>query len=338
MSDMFISNVLILGIWLVIKMYYAKKRIYVFALALVVFLMIYTEWIGNFFAFAVFVMSLMLAFKFEQEQWRYWLSVAFACIVGVTFGLGLTFVQYSSIAGWEAYLAYFEHRFFARSAAQFTDNDFFSFLYKYFKLTKNVLKHYVTGFLPVLLLATTLLGWLLLRSKKIISQRNDVVRYFWWVAGFSVLMHHLIFIEFTVVHDFAVLKGGILIAVGIGLLTDRLTRSGFLYAGILATLLLCVVQYYYINRPGEISQNGDRYDTLQTLGETIKTQAAKDEIIFLNGYKPNPQVMYYARRNMLRAADTSEVKGILKNSGFERGILFTIDNDEIKHIERVSIE
>jgi len=338
MSDMFISNIFIFGLWLALKAYQSMKYAYIVGLCITIFLMIYTEWLGNFFAFGVFIAALIFTFKSDSKHRKYWLAVTFACIAGVVLGLTLIFVQYSSIAGSETYLSYFEHRFFARSGAKFTDTDLFSFLYKYLKLTRGVVKHYAVGFLPVLLFGMALCGAFFFHSKKIIRQENIAVRYFWWIAGFPILMHHLIFIEFTVVHDFAVLKGGILIAVGIGLLIHRLPHSAPLRVGVLATLSICIVQYYYINRPGEISQNGDRYDMMQKLGEGIGKHSTSDEIVFLNGYKPDPQVMYYARRNMLRATDTLEVKKALKTRGFERGVLFTIDNYKIKRIDKVSLK
>lgn len=430
MSDMFISNILILGIWVVLKAFLRKDKsampdtskvsdiLHIVSIAIVIFLMIYTEWLGNFFAFGVFILALIKAFsKKEKTQMSatskvpdisrtYWLAIAGACVLGVVAGLGLIFWQYSSIAGFEAYWAYFSHRFGARSGAQFSDNGVFYFLWKYGKMTLRIGKHYATGFLPVLLLGGVLWGVLFFRTKKIFHPANVATRYFWWIAGFPILMHHLVFVEFTVVHDFAVLKGGILLAVGVGLLVDKLTHRksrGFkprafamstpqpppkgqidvgvsppkgeidvesfslnrethvaevfrkaknlpfwrggqshylplwrgLGGGLLAMILLCIAQYYYINRPGEISQNGDRYDYMQTLGENIRSNAAANEVIFLKGYKPDPQVMYYARRNMLRAADPLEVRTILEKRGTERGVLFTIENYEIKRIERV---
>jgi len=74
---------------------------------------------------------------------------------------------------------------------------------------------------------------------------------------------------------------------------------------------------------------------MQILGEGIRDNPAPDELIFLNGYKTEPQVMYYARRNMLRASDTLEMKKILNERNAERGVLFTIENYEIKKIERI---
>jgi len=395
MSDMFISNILILGIWVTLKAFLRKEKtamsdtskvsniLQVSSIGIVVFLMIYTEWLGNFFAFSVFVLALIKAFSRKEKtamsdtskvsdislsRRGYWLAIAGACVLGVVAGLGLTFWQYSSIAGFETYRAYFLHRFGARSGAQFSDNGVFYFLWKYGKMMLRIAKHYATGFLPVLVFGAALWGVFIYGTKKIFQPTNTATRYFWWLAGFPILMHHLVFVEFTVVHDFAALKGGILLAVGIGLLVDKLTRhhksplavstpqpppKGEIFraaknlsrmylplwrglgGGLLVAILLCIAQYYYINRPGKISQNGDSYDYMQILGENIRENAATDEVIFLNGYKPDPQVMYYARRNMLRAADASEVKAILEKRGAERGVLFTIKNYKIKNIEKV---
>ncbi len=351
MSDMFISNIFILGIWLVLKAFLRGEKtrmpdsskvfdiLHVASTATVIFLMIYTEWLGNFFAFGVFVLALIKAFsKKEKGRRRYYLAIAGACVCGVVGGLALIFWQYSSIAGFEVYWAYFSHRFGARSGAQFSDNGIFYFLWKYTKMTLRIGRHYATGFLPVFLLGAVLWGALFSQTKKIIQPANTAARYFWWLAGFPILMHHLVFVEFTLVHDFAVLKGGILLAVGIGLLVEKLAhhKSIAFKSGAFVMVFLCIAQYYYINRPGKISQNGDLYNYMQTLGENIRNNTQADELIFLNGYKPDPQVMYYARRNMLRAADSTEVKTILEERGAVRGVLFTIKNYKIENIEKIN--
>ncbi len=356
MSDMFISNVFIIGIWLVLKIFLTEKtadsrllnfqslvnvNLKITGLGIIIFLMIYTEWLGNFFAFGVFVLALVAAFSSKGQQRNKYLLIATTCVLAVIAGLGLIFWQYSSIAGFEAYWAYFEHRFGARSGAKFTDTDVFSFLYKYLKLIIKIVKHYAIGFLPMLLFGGALWLVFIYRTKRIIQTSKPATRYFLWLAGFPVLMHHLVFIEFSVVHDFAALKGGILIAVGIGLLTERLLekeKSRLFFVGLAATLLLCIAQYYYINRPGSISQNGDRYDRMQTLGKAIKREALAEEVIYLNGYKPDPQVMYYAQRNMLRATDTLMVKTDLATRRIKRGVLFTIENYTIIKTERVRAE
>jgi len=404
MSDMFISNILIIGIWLALKIFLPKEKatsteitgtfevpviFYPIGIFLVIFLMIYTEWMGNFFAFGVFILALVKAFsKKEKHRRKYWLAIASACVLGVIAGLGLIIWQYSSIAGFETYWGYFTHRFGARSGAKFSDNGVFYFLWKYIKMTLRIARHYTTGFLPVLLFGAAVWGVFIYHTKKIFHTPNIATRYFLWLAGFPILMHHFVFVEFTIVHDFATLKGGILLAVLVGLLVEKLLRhqlnnsvpqnpslrksSEFklhafaestpqpppkgeifckaenfsraylplwrgLGGGLLLTIFLCIVQYYAINRPGEISQNGDRYDYMQTLGETIRNNAATDEVIFLNGYKPDPQVMYYTKRNMLRASDTTAAKELLKARGAERGVLFTIENYDVKKIEKVNV-
>ncbi len=341
MADMFVSNILILGLYVALQVFcfYKKekknKRHFAYwnlALALLIFTMIYTEWMGNFFAFGVFVFALAKARKQPNYLWTAGLAV-----LSVIAGLSLIFWQYSSIAGFETYWAYFEHRFFARGFTRFAEDGAFSFLYRYAHLLKGVLKHYAIGFLPLILLGV-FLTYRRLQSPRQERSTAKVVgtKDFLWLAGFPIFMHQLVFIEYTVVHDFAALKVGILMAVGLGWLTKDLTGFKHLLGlGIATAFLLCIVQYYYINRPGEINQNGDRYDMMQKLGEAIRDNTHEGEIVFLNGYKPEPQVMYYARRNMLRAADTAAVREILEERNAKKGVLFTIDYYTVKKIERV---
>ncbi len=334
MADMFVSNVLIAGLYVALLVFRTSTQSHFISLTallgLLIFATIYTEWIGNFFAFGVFVLAILKI----RKEWRYsW--VVLTSVLAVLSGLGLIFWQYSSIAGFETYLAYFEHRFFARGFTRFTDEGTFSFLYKYAKLLKGILKHYAIGFLPVLLLGGMLFYQFSRTSSSLLSMKPQV-KNFLWLAGFPILMHQLIFIEYTVVHDFAVLKGGILIAVGLGYwgvdLTSFRKPVGI---AMIATFLLCIGQYYFINRPGEINQNGDRYDMMMKLGEAIKENTTDDEVIFLNGYKPEPQVMYYAGRNMLRATDIATARKILAEREAQKGVLFTINHYKIENIERV---
>ena len=74
-----------------------------------------------------------------------------------------------------------------------------------------------------------------------------------------------------------------------------------------------VFQYYFINRPGKISQTGDQYANFKSIGEYIYKNAENSEVVVLSGVDdlPNPQIVYYSKRNFRSINHLDQLKHIL---------------------------
>jgi hypothetical protein len=102
MSDMAVQLPFVIGVYVVLKMiirqkFYVPK--YIFFYSLVLFSMIYTSWLGVFFAIAVIVYSLL------HTRASKGFNVLILLTIGVLFlTLRLIIYQYSSVAGLSALL------------------------------------------------------------------------------------------------------------------------------------------------------------------------------------------------------------------------------------------
>ena len=59
------------------------------------------------------------------------------------------------------------------------------------------------------------------------------------------------------------------------------------------------------------------------MGETIKSQSTKDEVVFMN-VKPTPQVVYYAGRNIREVASKEDAIAFLKERKMQKGAFYTV--------------
>ncbi len=128
----------------------------------------------------------------------------------------------------------------------------------------------------------------------------------WYVIGLlflAILTHHLVFFNFTVIHDFSVLKVSMLlslfVASVIGLVYENIDFAhgkkiilATALAGTFVFVHFSMRAYYRVN-----NSNGD-YLIQKVVGETIAKYAEQDELVFINEY-PTPVMCWYAKRNVI---------------------------------------
>ena len=114
MSDMLVQLPFILAVYTILKLLMRKRFLsvkYLFYYALFLFLMIYTSWLGLFFALAVFVYSVL-----KLRYQKVFIPLIFITVGVSFFTLILIFKQYSLINGAEAYVVQMMDRFSVRSS------------------------------------------------------------------------------------------------------------------------------------------------------------------------------------------------------------------------------
>ncbi len=313
-------------------------------LGLVTFLMVYTDWLGVFFAFSVFAYALC---RVRERGMR---PVLYVVAGATAAGLALTVWQYSRIAGLSAFLRaaggkYLERSGFAEAAAGGPQVwDFMSW--------KTLCGHYVFGFLPFLIVLYTLacvyLALLKKRPGRAGLRRAAPELLALYLCAAPVALHHLVFFNYTSVHDYSVLKTGVFIAVLCGLLYHRIMTklradasddNRALKAGALATLvvgmaIVSVVQYLYLNRDG--------HDGHLKMGREIARVARPDEVVFVRpgdraSWRTVPQITFYARRNIALWAGEEKARALLEKNDCERGAVFVLtgDNGAVARVEYV---
>ena len=70
-------------------------------------------------------------------------------------------------------------------------------------------------------------------------------------------------------------------------------------------------------------------------GHEIAAVASDDEIVFAMGFDPDPQTMWYARRNIRPVQDAEEAREFLRRRGLHHGVIFRPKDGGLVH-ERIA--
>ncbi|MBK9073578.1 MAG: hypothetical protein IPL77_01170 [Flavobacteriales bacterium] len=265
-----------------------------------------TEWIG---VFVVFTMLIVLVHRWRRTKDQRWLSLGIAqCVVAaivVVVCLGL----YASRIGWSDLVAYLFHRYEERGVLPGEASA--TILQGFWQLCLNLLRSW--GTLVGLGIAAIVMN----------GQRS-------WPAALDLLLltllpavlHLLIFVRYGI-HEFAVLKLGFLLCATVAIVLFREATWGrWSRLGAACALLLGMAWYTWVNRPGDGTATGEAYATAQKRGLFIAAEAQPDEVILLQGIQADPQIQFYARRNMRTVADSAEAIRVLNELGARKGLLF----------------
>lgn len=336
MSDMAVHLFFILGVYTMLKLLMRKRFFsvkYLIYYALFLFLMIYTSWLGLFFAFSVFVYSLI---KLRTE--KVFLPLLIITIVSTYLALWLIIKQYSSIAGLEPFISQMLDRVAERGSAG--GEGIIGFFSKKATELKILLFNYLTSYLPIFLLIATF-GWLVITRAKlrIVFTKNGYR--FLWLSTLPVLLLHFFLLNYSG-HDFVSLYGSLFLAVLIAILYDKLREAQtlskwMLNGGITLIVLLSLGMYYYINMPGNYSHKGYLYGESKEIGEFVKKEAQPDEVVFIMGnVLLDPQVIIYAQRNIKKVNSKDEMNSFLEKHPLNKGIFFTVKDYENIDFERIN--
>lgn len=331
--DMFLQPIFILGVYLFLKWETSplQRGIYCLGLGVVIFFMTYTEWMGLFFAFSVFLYGLS---RFREKGMKSLLATA---VLSSFSALLLTLWQYSWISGFIPLAKLLLGRLLYRSGLAENTG---SHLHVWSGHSwMRVAFHYVTGYLPVLLcLLAMAVIYFVLRSKR--EEREKLGWHRLEILTLSiclspVLLHHLIFFNYTSVHEFAVLKTSVFISILTALLYDKLSLALQVRRLQLFLILMggaSILQYALINGRGTLPY--------KKLGEEIKREAKKEETVFIQGnhFWIFPQVVFYAHRNLALWDGESKARSLLQKNGAERGVVLILNSENNEIIGKTYIE
>lgn len=331
MTDVAVIPLFIITAWWWLKLITEKKLSsfkHLAALFLLVFFFNYTEYLG--FTFSVVLGLFCFVRSFKDKKFLFPLCVL---VVATLLAFVVTFLQYSSIWNIHEFWQIAKDRYSYRSGYE-TGNE--NGTLQFFSNWKIVFQNYVLCFLPQLVFL--FLATIILVAKKQTSVfKLHGIKAAIMLFLFPCLLHHFIFLNASL-YDFLVLKSIVFISVSAAFLffeieihLKRLSHCLFI-----AVFISSIIIFHCINKPGEVSRIGDRYDMFETMGEKIKTIATNDEVIFIKNILDEPQLIYYAHRNMRVIENETQAFDFLKKYRRTKGIIFEADEHGTlsgKHIE-----
>ena len=251
------------------------------------FLSIYTEWLA---VFAAFVLILIAGWRYRHN--KSYSKVIITIATSTLLALGLILLQYSSIAGLDSFLLASIERFFSRSGLN--DGGFLlSRLLSYALIGQN----YWVRYFPIFLLLVFFLLTLLATHKRgTIFSRFGTHRFMLVILTVPILLHHIIFFEFTLIHEFSEIKSGVLFSYLTAALFhhSRFTilpearRYFYSLSFIVTAIIFALCMYVYKQQ----AQMDDTWLHAET-GLMIKKTAMPDETIYLTGGSTRSKLIDY---------------------------------------------
>jgi len=345
--DIFAQTLFIGGIYLLLRRVKGRSSAtwWPLGFGVYLFLFVYCDWIGFTFACGAFLFSCLYR---KRPSFR---GVPLAIVAGVSLALAVTAWQYSSISGLRSFLDSATQRYLYRSG--YTESAAFHLQIWSLVGWTRILIYYVRGFIPDCVLIAFLA--VLKGKSRVLPPSREINATLFFTAVLPVLLHHVVFFNFTAVHDFSVLKAAPAFAILSGLLAGAVWRArsaqGFSdplrQSLVLASLaLFCtwgVRQYENLIGPD--------LPAYKTIGDSIAQNARPDEIVFVRysddflAYYPDaveeplPAIVLYAHRNIAVWTDEESARQLAQKNGVSHAIVFAINSagDAITEIRRLNL-
>lgn len=313
MSDMLVHFFFVTAVLILVRIWkYSRSFSNLILLGVVSFCMAYTSWLAVFFAATVGGLSLIYRRKLGG-------LVILPVILGVSVGMALMYTQYSTIAGADVYLEQLFQRFAVRGSNSVEATR--SFWFEKFKEIGTILFNYAANYSPLIVLGVLIY----FKRKRILITENQSFTFFFLVSSIPVLLLHLVLLNYSG-HDFTTLYLSLFLSVSSVLIIQYVDSKTQLMV-VVTILILGAANYYVVNRPGEIAQNGDRYDIFLKAGEFIRANADSSEVVFWTDGTIDPMTIIYAKRNVKEVNSIDEAKKWLETVPSKKGIVFERDAD-----------
>lgn len=195
-----------------------------FFLCLFIFLASYTEWLGVFSGFILGITSAFIAYKEKKKRY---LFAFIGAGLSTALAIGLTLIQYSSIAGWKEFFEQSRRKFIERSghgqiqdsSQQFNlhNSDSFEYMINLFDGQFRYLWVFTLIVLFVYFIMTTVS-----KNKLLIINNGEKI---FFAFAISILMHYLLFYNFNVMHSFGGLKTAVFFLFIAGILINKINEK-----------------------------------------------------------------------------------------------------------------
>lgn len=333
MSDILVHLFFVSGIYLLLQ-FYRHKRLpvrYFILYGINLFLMVYTSWLGIFFAASVSLFSII-----RLRKQKFFKGILLTTFIATVASIAVFAFQYSLISGFETYLDQMTNRLELRSGWEATPG--LGKIKKTIYLFGRIIFNYITGYLPAILLIIFLsFNFIKAKTEERLRTKSG---FFIFISIFPVLLLHSFLSEYSG-HDFTALYASVFLSVALALLFQHVSGRHLISRAMRNTLiasylLVSIGIYYFINRPGKLSMKGDDYSLSKQLGLEIKNTANDSAVVFSDGNALiDPQLMYYARRNIKEVASRQEALDFLRTCHLKEGIIYYSSNPEKTSFDRI---
>ena len=286
MSDMLVHFFFVAGVLLGQKcLKFPSSNSWRILFTINLLLMIYTSWLGLFFAFTCFIGGITI--------WREQKGIQFALYSSLTsiMALASVYFQYSSINGSEAFLEHLTQRLHVRGSGMGGRSG--GVIETKFSEIVAILVNYGSNYISLILAVLLLFG---LRFKNSLEKSREISDFLAFALA-PVLILHLALLNYSG-HDFTTLYASCVLSIGLAFLLESYSDQ-LKYGVLTAVSAVSIGAYFYINPPGDISLSGERYDVSMKIGKRIKKEAKANEVVYLISDTYDPMIVVYAERNIV---------------------------------------
>lgn len=276
-------------------------------------LCVYTDW------FVVFLCTAQALIESRQKKQRLvsTLSTLLVWLAPILLGILLILFQYSSYVGLADTLQALSGRFAERSVLEGSTGKG--------PLWISFLQHYLTLYLPLVIL---------LFAAGFQNLRNTLWKDPFFIAyGCALALYHLVFFQWSAVHEFAMLADALWLVYGIGILIPTMSRPRLISTALLF-LACCLAQFYWINRPGEKARDGMPYSRYETFGAALQT-LPKTAVLFMDPAW-TAELQYHAGRSIQPVADEASARQRMVDWKITEAYWIEHDRYQIRTIKRLS--
>ena len=322
MSDLFVQNMWVLHLVFAIRVFQRKDAPsagLLLLLGLTLFLTVYTSWLGVFAAATAVVVAL---WQFRGTSRTRTLQLVGVAGAAVFLAVGLTAYRYLQVIDASALIQHFTDRFAVRGSFAMPDGPL--------PHLKQMVINYRMGYLPVLISLGILLFLRVRRAHLFHALNTPGLCLFVALTGIPVLLDHAFLLQYAD-HDFSALKAGPLLCglagIGISVFPTRWSM-----AAIGATCLAGLLYFYKINPFGAKAE--ERYAKEMELGLMIRKGSRPDDVVFAIDLSAEPQVAWYAHRNIIRVGTVQQAEEFLRERGLQEGVLFQREGEGVS-VQRI---
>lgn len=294
MSDILVHFFFLLQVLMYLKLLQRFTNTRMALLFLVSFLMVYTSWLG------VLSTIVMLGILFFNNRGKVRWSFVLLGVLTISSALLLTLVQYAQINGWESIWKHFTYRFQVRGSNSI-ENEGGLLKTKALEIATILFNYSVNyGLLTLISL------YFIVRQRKKAFQANRFLKPLFLLALVPIILLNLLLLNYCG-QDFTTLYASLFLSI-VGAVCIIEFSPKIQKMLLLTVLISNVGLYYFINRPGESSWKGDRYDEHVQLAEKIRRTVSENQVAVIFGDDIDPMTLVYAKRNVLVVSDSLELQ------------------------------
>ena len=331
--ETFVQPFWIIGIYSALLIFKERERkvtrFELIFLGFTVFLMIYTEWLGVFFAFSM----CFVCFYYSHKDRKY-ISVFNTTVISGALALLLIVIQYSRINGFWFFIDNIYTKLILQNGyfGDQINNQGLSLLNadSYILLGRQ-LNDLMGGFGYLFLFMFLATIFITIRKKNFTLKLSQDVRYMVMLSLVPPVLYFLVFFNSSLIHYIYIAKFAVPISIFSAIIYKKLilsfkqTTAFVIVFGVVKVVVILVSVYLFLTK----TPFDNNYTYLSDVSEIIQNNSNTDETIFINihtqTYNPLVFLSYESKRNLMYANDLYQAKKLLKDNNKSKGVFFTFN-------------